>query len=156
MWNINNPHWHTPCAIFIKFADFVPRFRMHQLLKFRWICSRDYGVMGVLSRRGLVIPKFSPPPSGETMRQTPKSFRGARTCSRSSITTPNLVGLGFHPPPGRPKTFSFCLFVCSHAFERGRFLMIFALDTLNVRHISTSALVHLLTQKVCHVMRTSR
>ena len=28
---------------------------------------------------------------------------------------------------------------------RGRFLMIFALDTLNVRHISTSALVDLLT-----------
>ena len=39
---------------------------------------------------------------------------------------------------------------------RGRFLMIFALDTLNVRHISTSALVDLLTSKVCHVMRTSR
>ena len=30
----------------------------------------------------------------------PKSFRGARTCSRSSITMPSLVGLGFHPPPG--------------------------------------------------------
>ena len=26
--------------------------------------------------RGLVTPKFSAPPSGETMRQTPKSFRG--------------------------------------------------------------------------------
>jgi len=41
---------------------------------------------GVLSWRGLVIPKFSAPPSGETMRQTPKSFRSARTCSRSSNT----------------------------------------------------------------------
>ena len=29
--------------------------------------------------------------------------------------------------------------------------MIFALDTLNVRHISTSALVDLLTKKVCRV-----
>ena len=28
--------------------------------------------MGFLSSRGLVIPKFSAPPSGETMRQTPK------------------------------------------------------------------------------------
>ena len=34
------------------------------------------------------------------------------------MTTPSLVGLGFHPPPGRPKTLSFlsvglsvCLFV---------------------------------------------
>ena len=75
--------------------------------------------MGVLSRQGLVIPKFSPPPSGETMRQTPKRFRGARTCSRSSITVPSLVGLGFHTPPGPPKTLSFlsvCLLVCPSCF----------------------------------------
>ena len=25
---------------------------------------------------------------------------------------PSLVGLGFHPPPGWPKTLSFFLFVC--------------------------------------------
>jgi len=31
--------------------------------------------MGVLISGGLVFPKFSVPPSGETMRQTPKSFR---------------------------------------------------------------------------------
>ena len=45
------------------------------------------------------------------MRQTPKIFRGARTCSGSSITVPSLMGRGFHPPPGWPKTLSF-LFVC--------------------------------------------
>ena len=44
--------------------------------------------------------------------QTTKSFRGARTCSRSAITVTSLVRLGFHPPPGWPKTLSFCLFVC--------------------------------------------
>jgi len=35
-------------------------------------------------------------------------------CSRSSITMPSLVVLGFHPPPGQPKTLSFfvCLSVC--------------------------------------------
>jgi len=33
--------------------------------------------------------------------------------------------------------------------------LIFALDKLNVRRISTSGLVDLLTYKVCHVMRTS-
>jgi len=61
-----------PCAIFTKFAEVGNRFRMRQLLKFCWICSRDYGVMEVVSRQGLVIPTFSAPPSGETMRQTPK------------------------------------------------------------------------------------
>jgi len=116
MWNINAPQERTPCTIFVKFTEFIPHFRMRQLLKFRWICSRGYGVMGVLSWWGLVIPKLSAPPSGETMHQTPKSFRGTRTCSRSSIAVPSLVGLGFHPPP-RPKTLSFCLFV-RHAFER--------------------------------------
>ena len=51
-------------------------------------------------------------PSGETTRQTTKRFRSERTCSRSSITMPSLVGLGFHPPPGWPKTLSFFLSVC--------------------------------------------
>jgi len=48
-----------------------------------------------------------------------QSFRGARTCSRSSITTPTLVGLGFHPPPGWPKTLRFfvCLSVCLTATQ---------------------------------------
>jgi len=38
-------------------------------------------------------------------------------------------------------------FLMGHAISaiQGRFLMIFALDTLNVRHISTSALVDVLT-----------
>ena len=49
MWNINAPHWRIPCAIFTKFAEFVPHFRMRWVLKFGWICSRGYGVMGVLS-----------------------------------------------------------------------------------------------------------
>jgi len=114
MWNINAPQGHIPCAIFTQFAEFVPHFRMRWLLKFGWICSRGYGVMGVLSWGGLVSPKFSVPPSGATVRQTPKCFRGTRTCSRSSITVPSLVGLRFHPPPGWPKTLSFlsvCLFV---------------------------------------------
>ena len=61
------------------------------------------------------------------MRQTTKRFQGERTCSMSSITMPSLVGIGFHPPPGWPKTLSFfvCLSVClclfvRHAFERQR------------------------------------
>ena len=117
MWNINAQQGRIPCAIFTKFAEFVPHFRMRWVLKLGWICSRGYGVMGVLSWGGRVSPKFSAPPSGETMRQTTKRFPGERTCSRSSITMPSLVGLGFHPPPGQPKTLSYfislsvCLFV---------------------------------------------
>jgi len=57
-------------------------------------------------------------PERRNCASDPKSSRGARTCSRSSITMPSLVGLGFHPPPGQPKTLSFfvCLFV-RHTFE---------------------------------------
>ena len=53
--------------------------------------------------------------SSETVHQTPKSFRGGRRCSKSSITMLTSVGLGFHPPQGRSKTLSFlcvCLSVC--------------------------------------------
>jgi len=68
-----------------------------------------------LSWRGLVTPKFSVrAPNGEIVRQTPKVFRSARTCSRSSITRPSLVGLGFHPPLGQRKTLSFCLFAAGN------------------------------------------
>jgi len=110
MWNINAPQGRISCAIIIKFAQFVTRFRTRYLLKFCWICSLGYEVMWVLSWRGLVIPKFSALPNGQTMRQIPNVFRSTRTCLRSSITMPSLVGLGFHPPPGWPKTLSF--FVC--------------------------------------------
>ena len=102
-----------PCAIFTKFAEFVPHFRMRWVLKFGWICSRGYGVMGVLSLGGR-FPQISAPPSGETICVRPRRFGGERTCSRSSITMPSLVGLGFHPPPGWRKTLRLfvCLFVC--------------------------------------------
>jgi len=49
IWNINAPQGRIPCAIFTKFAKFVPHVRMRWVLKFAWICSRGYGVMGVLS-----------------------------------------------------------------------------------------------------------
>ena len=49
IWNINAPQGRIPCAIFTKFAEFVPHFRMRWVLKYGWICSRGYGVMGVLS-----------------------------------------------------------------------------------------------------------
>jgi len=111
MWNINAPQGRILCVIFTSFAQnsLYPVARCVScqnsldLLKGLW----SYGF---LSWGGLVTPRFSAPPSGETMHHTPKSFSDARTRSRSSITVPSLVGLGFHPPPGRPKALSF-LFV---------------------------------------------
>jgi len=62
MWNINAPQGRIPCAIFTKFAWFVPTFRIRWLLKFGWICSRDYGVMGVFKLRGFgYLQMFSAP-----------------------------------------------------------------------------------------------
>jgi len=67
-------------------------------------------------------PKFSAPPSGETLRHTPKVFevqeRARGPYHRAKFA---MVGFEFHPQPGWPKTLSFCLFVClsvCHAFER--------------------------------------
>jgi len=59
-------------------------------------------------------------------------------CLRSSITTPNLVRLGFHPPLGRPKMLSFlsvfvCLCVC-HAPECQNCAPDFAMKALEHRN----------------------
>ena len=46
-------------------------------------------------------------------------FGGARTCSRSSITMPSLVGLGFHRRRGGQKRWVFlCLFVTGNIPQR--------------------------------------
>ena len=76
--------FHKICSVSTPFQDALAVKMSLDLLK-------GNGVMGVLSSQVLVIPKFSTPPSGETMRQTPISFRGARTCSRSSITNVFVV-----------------------------------------------------------------
>jgi len=57
------------------------------------------------------FPKLSVPHNDKTVCQTPKSFRGARMCLRSSITMPSLVRRGVHMLPEQPKIPSF-LFVC--------------------------------------------
>jgi len=96
------------CRVCTPFQDALAAKILLDLLKGLW------GYEG-FKLTDLVIPKHSASPSGKTMRQTPKSFRCARTCSRSSITVPSLMWLGFHSPPEWPKTLSFlsvCLFVC--------------------------------------------
>jgi len=60
-------------------------------------------------------PQIFSSPIGETMHHTPKRFGGARTCSRSSITLPCLVVLGFQTAARAAKNFEFlpvCLSVC--------------------------------------------
>jgi len=66
------------------------------------------------------FPQIFSAPSGETVQRTPKSFRGARTLSRFSITVPSLVGLGFYLPSGGQRRCFLsvnCLFV-RHASKR--------------------------------------
>ena len=71
--------------------------------------------MGVLSRRGLVIPKFSaPPPSGETMRQTPKIFSRCNNVLEVLYHHAKFGGARISPAAGCVSLFvclSVCLFV---------------------------------------------
>jgi len=103
MWNINDLHdFHKICRICTSFQD-----ALAVKVSLDLICTRGYGVMGVLIWRGLVTPKFSVTPSVKKYVQDPKHFKGARTCSRSSITMQSLVAIGFHPLPEQRKTLSF-------------------------------------------------
>ena len=101
-----------------RFQDVLGVKILLDLLKVLW----SYGGFKL---RGSACPQIFSAPLAAKLCQTTKRFGGERTCSRSSITMPSLVGLGFHPPPGWPKTLSFfvCLFIClfvRHAFERQR------------------------------------
>jgi len=71
--------------------------------------------MGVLSSWGLVAPKFSAPPSGETMRQTPKALE-VQERARGPLS-PCQVWWGSDFT--RRHYLFVCLFV-RHAFDRQR------------------------------------
>ena len=92
--------FHKICRVCTLFQDALAVKILLDFLKGLW-------TYGGFKLTGPDYPQIFSAPSSETMHQTPKIFRGARMCSRSSITMPSLVGLGFHPPPGRPKTFIF-------------------------------------------------
>jgi len=71
MWNINAPQGRIPCAIFTKFAEFVPNYRC--LVVKIWLnLLEGLWSYGVISSGCLVPPNFQRPPSGETTRQTPE------------------------------------------------------------------------------------
>ena len=69
---------HKICRVCTPFQDALGVQILLDLLKGLW----SYGGFKL---RGSGCPQIFSAPSGETMRQTPKRFRSARTCSRSSI-----------------------------------------------------------------------
>jgi len=113
------PHRGIPIAHFHKIRRICTPFQAALAVKISLDLLKGLRSYGGFKLTGSGYPQIFSAPSGKTMRQTPKNFRGVRTCSRSSITVPSLVGLRFHPLLGQPKTLSF-LSVClsaSHAFE---------------------------------------
>ena len=78
----------------------------------------EFWSYGGFNLRSSVTPKFSVHPSGETSALDPKCFWGARTCSRSSITMPSLVGLRLCTALGEPKKLSFLPFCLSRSWMR--------------------------------------
>jgi len=109
------PAWAYPLCDFHKICRFCTQFQVALDVKIWLNLLQGFRSYGGFKLRGSGFPQIFSAPSGEIVRQIPKSFRGARTCSRSSIAVPSLVRLGFHPPPGRPKMLSFlsvCLSVC--------------------------------------------
>ena len=122
--------FHKICRVCTSFHCMLAVKISLDLLKGLW-SYRGFKLMGSGN------PQFSAPPSGETMCQTQKRFRGGRTCSRSSITMPSLVGLRFHQPPGRPKTLTFlvCLSVfVRHAFKQPSLCTKFDMKALDYRN----------------------
>jgi len=83
-------NFHKICRICTPFQDALAVKILLDLLKGLWSYE---GLKLMVSGFCLNLQH----PVTEKLRQTHKSFRGAITCARSSITVPRLVGLGFHP-----------------------------------------------------------
>ena len=114
----NRPAAAYPVRDFLKVSAVCTPFQNALAVKISLYLRKGLWSYGGFMLKGSGYPQIVSPPSGETMHQTPKCFRGARTCSGSSISMTSLVGLGLHPPPGWPKTLSFfvCLSVCPSRF----------------------------------------
>ena len=135
MWNINAPQGRILCAIFTKFAEFVSRLTMCMpAVKFRWTCLRGYGVMGVLGVG--FLPSLQHPVAAKLCVRPPKVLEVQEHARGPLSPCQVCIGLGFHPPPGWPKTLSFlsvvCLFV-RHAFERQRLCARFRYEGVGVQ-----------------------
>ena len=110
MWNINA--LRIPCMIFTKFAEFVPCFSMRQLLKFRWICSMGYGVMGVLSSRVWLSPNFQRPVAAKLCVR-PQKFQRCKNVLEVLLSPCQVRwGSDFTRRRVAKNVEFFCLFVC--------------------------------------------
>ena len=83
-----------------QFWGFSPR-RGNTLHRWGWNLAWR---RGPFSPPPLVAPKFSAPPSGETMRQTPNVLEVQERARGPLSPCQVWWGLGFHPPPGWQKT----------------------------------------------------
>jgi len=126
MWNINAQQGRIPCAIFTKFAEFVPHFRLRYALKFRWIYSRRYGVTGVLSW-GVQLPQnFKRPLAAKLCVRSPNVFEVQERARGPLSPCQVWWGSDFNRRRGSQKRWVFCLSFClfclsvRHAFGRQR------------------------------------
>ena len=84
--NINAPQERILCAIFTKFAAFVPLLQDALTVKIWMDLLKGLRSYGGFKLRVSSSPKFSAPPSRETVRRTPKVLevqeraRGSRFC----------------------------------------------------------------------------
>ena len=93
-------NFYKICRICTSFKDALAVKVLLDLPKGLW----SYGGFNLT---GSGNPQIFSAPNGETMRQTTKRFRGARMCSRSSITIPSLVWSDFTRRRVGEKTLSF-------------------------------------------------
>ena len=102
-----NVDFHNICRVCTSFQDALYVKILLDFLEGLW----SYGGL-----RGLVTPKFSALPRGETILEVQE--RAGSSLSPCQV----WWGLGFHPPPGAAKNIEFfCLSVSlsvHHAFER--------------------------------------
>jgi len=69
-FEINAPKDFVPCTTFTKSAELVGCFTVDQMLQFGWICSTDFGSIGLRDR---IAPHFSTP-KWKNYSPTPKHF----------------------------------------------------------------------------------
>ena len=111
------PSGAYPLHDFYKICRICTPFKESLAVKVSLDLLKGLWSYGGFNLTGSGYPQIFSAPSGETMRQTTKRFRGARTCSRSSITIPSLMWLVFHPPPLSFLSVRHAVSV-HHAFER--------------------------------------
>jgi len=124
--------FHKICRVCTSFQDALCVKILLDLLKGLW------SYKWVLSWGGLLAPKFSAPPSGETMRQTPNvlEVQERARCSLSPCQVWSASDFTRRRGGQKRRVFlSVCLFVClfvRHAFERQSLCALFRHEGVGV------------------------